>query len=87
MKTTALAGALLTLTVALSPARPFGDDYAEDDADQISRTVVHKDGTYTTTQRDSDASTLVRETNGELGVYAKVTQPGTIREGDEVSVG
>jgi hypothetical protein len=67
MKTTALAGALLTLTVALSPARPFGNDYAEDDADQISRTVVHKDGTYTTTQRDSDASTLVRETKHRNG--------------------
>lgn len=67
MKTTALAGALLTLTVALSPARPFGGDYAEDDADHTSRTVVHKDGTYTTTQRDTDASTLVRETKHRNG--------------------
>ena len=36
--------------------------FSNDTADQVSRTVVHKDGTYTTTQKDKDTRTLVRET-------------------------
>ena len=39
---------------------PVGFSY--DTADQVSRTVVHKDGTYTTTQKDKETRTLVRET-------------------------
>ena len=30
--------------------------------------------------------TLVRENNGELGVYATVTTPGTVKAGDPVSL-
>lgn len=36
--------------------------FSNDTADQVSRTVVHKDGTYTTTQKDKETRTLVRET-------------------------
>ena len=36
--------------------------FSNDGADQVSRTVVHKDGTYTTTQKDQDTRTLVRQT-------------------------
>jgi len=67
MKTTALVGVLLPLVMTLSPARPFGKSYAKDDADQTSRSVVHKDGTYTTVQRDQTTNTLVRETKHRNG--------------------
>ncbi len=67
MKMIALTGALLCVAPVLSQARPGATGYAGDDADQTSRTVVHKDGTYTTTRRDSDTRTLVRETKQRNG--------------------
>ena len=60
MKTFVLAGAIIALLPLISRALPPGG-YA-DDADQTSRTVIHKDGTYTTTSRDRDTRMLVRET-------------------------
>jgi MOSC domain-containing protein YiiM len=30
--------------------------------------------------------TLVRENDGDLGVYCRVTRPGTVRAGDPVEV-
>ncbi len=60
MKTFVLAGAIIALLPLISRALPPGG-YV-DDADQISRTVIHKDGTYTTTSRDRDSRMLVRET-------------------------
>ena len=60
MKTFVLTGAIIALLPLISRALPPGT-YA-DDADQISRTVIHKDGTYTTTSRDRDSRMLIRET-------------------------
>jgi hypothetical protein len=60
MKTFVLAGVVIASLPLTSRALPPGA-YA-DDADQISRTVIHKDGTYTTTARDRDSRKLIRET-------------------------
>ena len=61
MKKISVEAVLLTVILVFSQAiRP--ELYSYDGADQVSRTVVHKDGTYTTTQRDRSTRTLVRET-------------------------
>jgi hypothetical protein len=61
MKKISAPAVLLTVILILSQAIQ-SEVYSYDGADQISRTVVHKDGTYTTTQRDRDTRILVRET-------------------------
>ena len=61
MKKISVPAVLLTVILILSQAIR-SEVYSYDGADQISRTVVHKDGTYTTTQRDRDTRILVRET-------------------------
>jgi hypothetical protein len=61
MKTFVLAVVLVAFMPTLSRALPPGT-YIDDDADQTSRTVIHKDGTYTTTSRDRDTRILIRET-------------------------
>ena len=66
MKTIALAGALVALLSAPASARFPGSAYP-DDADQLSRTVVHKDGTYTTSNRDTSTRTLIRQTKRKNG--------------------
>jgi hypothetical protein len=60
MKTFVLSTAFIAILPLISRALPPGG-YA-DDADQTSRTVIHKDGTYTTTARDRDSRSLIRET-------------------------
>jgi len=61
MKKISVQAVLLTVILIFSQAIQ-AEVYSYDGADQISRTVVHKDGTYTTTQRDRSTRTLVRET-------------------------
>lgn len=63
MKTIALTGALAGLMVALCSAQ-YDPRFPKPDAeaDQTSTTVVHKDGTYTTTERDTERRRLVRQT-------------------------
>ena len=61
MKKISVPAVLFTVILILSQAIQ-SEVYAYDGADQVSRTVVHKDGTYTTTQRDRDTRTLVKET-------------------------
>lgn len=61
MKKISVEAVLLTvILVFLQAFQPELHSY--DGADQVSRTVVHKDGTYTTTQRDRSTRILVRET-------------------------
>ncbi|MBV63239.1 MAG: hypothetical protein CMP45_01870 [Rickettsiales bacterium] len=55
--TTFFSALMIFFGMAIKPGA-----FSDDGADQISRTVVHKDGTYTTTQKDQDTRTLVRET-------------------------
>ncbi|MFL2478535.1 MAG: hypothetical protein ACJ0K4_03195 [Verrucomicrobiales bacterium] len=61
MKKISVPAVLLTVILILSQAIQ-SEIYSYDGADQVSRTVVHKDGTYTTTQRNRDTRILVRET-------------------------
>jgi predicted GIY-YIG superfamily endonuclease len=60
MKTLIASSLFVSLVLSAKAINPVG--FSNDTADQISRTVVHKDGTYTTTQKDKDTRTLVRET-------------------------
>ena len=61
MKTFLITSSFLTLMILSGMAIKPGA-FSDDGADQVSRTVVHKDGTYTTTQKDQDTRILVRET-------------------------
>ena len=61
MKTFLTISSFLTLMILSGMAIKPGA-FSNDGADQVSRTVVHKDGTYTTTQKDQDTRTLVRQT-------------------------
>ena len=61
MKKISVPAVLLTVILILSQTIQ-SEVYSYDGADQISRTVIHKDGTYTTTQRDRDTRTLIKET-------------------------
>jgi hypothetical protein len=60
MKTFVLSAAFITTLPLMVKALPPGA--YDDDADQTSRTVIHKDGTYTTTARDRHSRSLIRET-------------------------
>lgn len=66
MRTTALIGALVATVASLSPALAVRGG-AAGETGQVSRTVVHKDDTYTTTRRDSNSATLIRETKRKNG--------------------
>ena len=60
MKTFVLATAFIAILQLM--AKPLPPKTYDDDADQTSRTVIHKDGTYTTTSRDRHSRSLIRET-------------------------
>ena len=71
MKKISVPAVLLTVILILSQTIQ-SEVYSYDGADQISRTVIHKDGTYTTTQRDRDTRTLIKETKKRNNINIKL---------------
>lgn len=66
-----VGGAIVCLLLVFGLTSPasarLGMDTGSDHGIHTSRTVVHKDGTYTATRRDANARTLTRETKHRNG--------------------